>query len=333
MKKAVFVLGSLLAFTFSNIPSVSAAEDVYANYEELAAHHQLGEDYDITTQSRSNDVIILGIHGGRIETGTSEIVKAVAQDDHSYYLFEANIFVDSNQDGRNDLHVTSTHFDEPTAIKMTAQKNKVVSIHGAAGSSEKIVYMGGLNTHMKNIISDKLSQAGFRVEPAPPELAGTSPNNICNKGRTLKGVQLEITRGLRDVLRADTEEGRAQLAKFAGAIRAGISASLSHPDGRTYDFGSSNFSYGFWLNDGKEFYLTGDDYLIGVQSPVNPKQTGKIRFEVYDRNNRLVLSKTDEAVGHTTFKHTLSGLATGYYKIKVVNVSGNASWIYGGLHY
>lgn len=96
MKKVVLTLVSLLTLSFSAIPTASAAEDVYANYEELAAHHQLGEDYDIATQSTGNDVIILGIHGGKIEIGTSEIVKAVAQTDHSYYLFEAKISLDSN---------------------------------------------------------------------------------------------------------------------------------------------------------------------------------------------------------------------------------------------
>lgn len=333
MKKAVLSLASLIVFSLLFPPAASAAEDVYSNYEELAAHHELGKDYTISTQSTGNDVIILGIHGGKIEVGTSEIVKAIAQSDHSYYLFEAKVSVDSNDDGRNDLHLTSTHYDEPTAIKMTAQENKVVSIHGAAGKEEKIVYMGGLNTHMRDIISDKLKKAGFRVEKAPSGLGGTSPDNICNKNRILKGVQLEITRGLRDDLRADTAEGKALLSKFANAIRSGIAASLSHPDGRTYDFGSSSFSNSLWLNGGNAFYLTSGDYIVGVQSPVNPKQNGKIRFEVYNQNNQLVMSKTAEAVGHTTFKHTLSGLSTGYYKIKVVNVSGNASWIYGGLHY
>ncbi|WP_145962237.1 poly-gamma-glutamate hydrolase family protein [Thermoflavimicrobium daqui] len=313
-------------------PMTYAAEDIYDNYADLAAHHKLGVDYDITTQSTNTDVMILGIHGGRVEVGTSEITKAIAKTDHSYYLFESKISLDSNNDGRNDLHVTSTHFDEPTAIKMTAQKNKVVSIHGAAGKND-IVYMGGLNTHLKNIISSKLSQANFQVEPAPPELDGTSPRNISNKSRNLQGVQLEITRGLRDKLRANTDEGRALLAKFADAVRAGIAAASSYPEGRTYDFNGHNFTNGFWMYGGNEFYLTSDDYLEGVQSPIDVSKNGKIRFELYDRNNNLVLSKTAEAIGHTTFKHQLTGIKTGYYKIKVVNVSGNASWIYGGLHY
>jgi phage replication-related protein YjqB (UPF0714/DUF867 family) len=97
-------------------------------------------------------VIVLAIHGGRIEKGTDQLAKAIAQDDHSYYIFNALIYEDSNNDGRNDLHLTSTHFDEPTALKMTTQKHKVVSIHGAAGD-DPIVYMGGRNKDLMNNIS------------------------------------------------------------------------------------------------------------------------------------------------------------------------------------
>ncbi|MFS8514713.1 MAG: hypothetical protein LOD87_13495, partial [Planifilum fulgidum] len=66
--------------------------------------------------------------------------------------------------------------------------------------------------------------------------------------------------------------------------------------------------------------------------PLDPSKKQKIRFDIYDQNNKLIVSRSAEAVGHKRFKYIL-GLPTGYYKIKVVNVSGNPSWIYGGLQY
>jgi phage replication-related protein YjqB (UPF0714/DUF867 family) len=54
---------------------------------------------------------------------------------------------------------------------MTAQKNRIVSVHGAKGT-EKIVYMGGLNQNLMNNISKKLSAAGFRTEIGPEHLNG-----------------------------------------------------------------------------------------------------------------------------------------------------------------
>ncbi|MGA9172701.1 MAG: hypothetical protein WBZ33_01800, partial [Thermoactinomyces sp.] len=83
---------------------------------------------------------------------------------------------------------------------------------------------------------------------------------------------------------------------------------------------------------GNPFYLTSDDIIKGVQSPIDPSQDEKIRFDVYDQSEKLVLTHSAEAVGHKWFQYS-TGLPTGYYKIKVTNVSGHPSWIYGGLRY
>lgn len=328
MKKFVFTLTSTLAVTALALTQTSAASDTFKNYNELSSHYQQGKDYTIETQTKPNDVIILAIHGGRIEKGTDQLAKAIAQDDHSYYIFKALVHKDTNKDGRNDLHLTSTHYDEPTAIQMTAQKHKVVSIHGAKDDTNKIVYMGGLNNNLRDLISAKLTTAGFKVQMAPSNLAGKDQDNIANKSRNLQGAQLELTTALRE----DLLKNPSEMTKFANAVRAAISASTSYPDGRTYDFESHKFTGSFWLNNGNPFYLTSDDVIKGVQSSINTSQTGKIRFDFYNQSGKLVLSRTAEAVGHKWFIHP-TGLPTGYYKIKVTNVSGSPSWIYGGLRY
>lgn len=327
MKKVLLTFLALLVATPFSTPTASAAQDIFANWEELSSHYQEGKDFTIETQSKPNDVIILAIHGGRVEKGTSELAKAIAQDDHSYYIFNAHVYRDTNQDGRNDLHLTAKNYDEPVALQMTAQENKVVSLHGCKGE-EKIVYMGGLNTHLRDLIDQKLTAAGFRTEPAPEDLDGDHPENIGNKNRTLQGAQMELTTELRDYL----SENDTEMEKFANAVRAAITAAYSHPNGRTYEFGSHNFSNYFWLNNGNPFYLTKEDTILGVQSPLDPSKKQKIRFDIYNQNGELVVSRSAEAVGHKRFKYIL-GLPTGYYKIKVVNVSGNPSWIYGGLQY
>ncbi|MBW2309672.1 MAG: poly-gamma-glutamate hydrolase family protein [Deltaproteobacteria bacterium] len=55
-----------------------------------------------------------------------------------------------------------------------------------------------------------LIQAGFSAEPSPrPEIQGQSEWNICNRCRSGKGVQLELSRGLRKSMFKDlTREGR-----------------------------------------------------------------------------------------------------------------------------
>lgn len=319
------VVSSSLFWSFGG--TSFAAKDIFKNYEELSSHYQEGKDYVIETQSKPNDVIVLAVHGGRIEKGTDELAKAVAKNDHSYYILKALVYKDTNKDQRNDLHLTSKNFDEPTALNMTAQKNRVVSIHGAKGE-EKIVYMGGNNPILRENIAKKLSAAGFRLEKAPEDLNGNHPNNIVNKGRNLQGAQMELTTALREELL----EQPTQMDKFANAVREGIAISTAYPDGRTYDFSVHSFTSSVWMNGGNPFYLTPDDYIRGVQSTIDHKKQAKIRFDFYDQNGKNILSRTAQSDGHRWFIHK-TGLKTGYYKIKVVNVTGNPSWVYGGLVY
>jgi hypothetical protein len=49
---------------------------------------------------------------------------------------------------------------------------------------------------------------------------------------------MELTTALRDELLNNP----SQMQKFADAVRSAIAVSTSYPDGRTYDFGSDNFS-------------------------------------------------------------------------------------------
>ena len=330
MKKTYKALSALAlgaALSFTALPSTFAAKDIFKNYEELSSHYQEGKDFKIETKERQGDTIILAIHGGRIEKGTDELAKAIAKTDHSYYIFKALIYEDSNKDQRNDLHLTAKNFDEPQALKMTAQKNKVVSLHGAKGE-EKLVYMGGNNELLRENIAKQLSASGFKLAEAPEDLNGNHPDNIANKSRNLKGAQMELTTALREELL----DNPSKMEQFAQAVRKGIDATTAYPDGRTYDFSVNSFTGSVRMNGGNPFYLTSDDTIRGVQSTINPKQTSKIRFDFYDQNGNHVLSRTAQADGHRWFVHA-TGLKTGYYKIKIVNVSGNPSWVYGGLRY
>jgi hypothetical protein len=58
--------------------------------------------------------------------------------------------------------------------------------------------MGGLDTATMARIRDNLTQAGFSVIDASQELNGNDPANITNKTTIHAGVQLEMSRSLRD---------------------------------------------------------------------------------------------------------------------------------------
>jgi phage replication-related protein YjqB (UPF0714/DUF867 family) len=75
----------------------------------------------------------------------------------------------------------------------------VVAIHACTGN-DRFVYLGGLDNLLKAVIADELESRGIIVPKGHGKFKGLNPDNICNRGANKKGVQLEITRGLRDDL-------------------------------------------------------------------------------------------------------------------------------------
>jgi len=63
--------------------------DRYNSYSELAEHEGEGIDFTITVSQRPfSAVAVIAPHGGKIESRTSEIVRAIAGKDFNLYLFE-----------------------------------------------------------------------------------------------------------------------------------------------------------------------------------------------------------------------------------------------------
>ncbi len=187
--------------------------DTYFNYDHLSCHERKGIDYRIRCVSNS-DIIILAPHGGGIEPGTTEIAEAIADSQYSFYAFEG-----IKPRGNRVLHITSTRFDEPLAFKLVKKASKILAIHGCKGDTEEIVYLGGLDKKLKRKLGKSLKAAGFRAEnPQNSQLKGKNSHNICNRGQTGKGVQLEITRKLRYSLQKN-----GKLNRFVTALRDALS--------------------------------------------------------------------------------------------------------------
>lgn len=92
----------------------------------------------------------------------------------------------------------STRFDEPSALKLLSTSRRVVALHGEGSANRAVVFLGGLDAEVGAASQRELDAAGFTVRShETPELQGRSPENICNRGQTRCGVQLELSRGLR----------------------------------------------------------------------------------------------------------------------------------------
>jgi phage replication-related protein YjqB (UPF0714/DUF867 family) len=190
------------------------ADDWYGSFDELRRAEREGVDFRIRVVPREASVAIIAPHGGWIEPGTSEIAEAIAGDDYSLYRFEG-----LRDRPHEELPITSAKFDEPTCVGLVAACNQVVAVHGRAGKQRQSVEVGGLDTVLRDAICKSLQDAGFSAEIVTSGgFAARSPANICNRGAHRGGVQLEITRGLRDALVAR----RQGLADFADAVRLAI---------------------------------------------------------------------------------------------------------------
>ena len=188
--------------------------DLYASYTALAAAETEGVSYSRTAVTVSGATwASIAIHGGGIERGSGEMARQVAGDYMSFYEFAG-----LKSSGNQDLHVTSTNFDEPMAVSLVAASSRTLSFHGftgTAGVAETAV--GGLDSELVDRVTAALTGAGFAVVSAPSEIAGTDPTNICNENARSAGVQLEMSKALRDSF----FPGGASAAAAAAGLRTG----------------------------------------------------------------------------------------------------------------
>jgi len=187
--------------------------DKYSSFSELSRNRFEGTDYKICHQQRDTEIVFVAPHGGKIEPGTSEITKALAGEKFSYYSFEGTQLTNNCE-----LHITSTNFDEPLCSELIKKSETVISIHGKAGNEGR-VFLGGLNTSLKDRIRKALINTGFNAsDETKTHLMARSINNICNKGVTRKGVQLELHKDLRIRLKNNPK----QMSSFCNAILSTI---------------------------------------------------------------------------------------------------------------
>jgi phage replication-related protein YjqB (UPF0714/DUF867 family) len=166
--------------------------DKYSSFSELTKYETQGRDFRVRLREHLCTFAVIAPHGGGIEPGTSEVAEAIAGDNVSFYAFEG-----IKPTGNGNLHITSTRFDEPQCIALVMASPWVLSIHGE-DSESKVVFLGGRDEAVLNRLRNSLMAGGFSVETHnSPALQGCDTANICNRGISACGVQLELSNGLR----------------------------------------------------------------------------------------------------------------------------------------
>ena len=188
----------------------------YQSYKQLK-----DTDYRIETHQGTSDAVIIAPHGGKIEPGATEIAKAIAGEDHSYYSLEG-----LKPGNNHHLSIPSDKFDEPFALKIIGQANRVIAIHVFFDSKE-LVYIGGLDTDLRKKIEANLKQEEFKTIKPGYNFESENINNICNRGKTEKGVNIGIARGLLqkllNSLKSEDSNEPTLYHRFIQAIRDALS--------------------------------------------------------------------------------------------------------------
>jgi len=175
----------------------------YRDFSQLVLRNARGVDYEIEFYVRSKDLTVVAIHGGDIEPLTSELARAIAGKDYNLFEFRG-IRASSNM----KLHVNSLRFNEIRLRGLLDTTGTAISIHGFAGDVP-IIGIGGGNEALAKCIATQLVESGFETQKARGRLAGRHPDNLVNRPRD-RGVQLELSRGLRDAM---VEGGAASPAR------------------------------------------------------------------------------------------------------------------------
>ncbi|UGY94229.1 poly-gamma-glutamate hydrolase family protein [Streptomyces gobiensis] len=155
--------------------------------------------------------------------GTSELCLAIAgyhpetfdadSDVYDYWMFEG-----LRASNNRELHVTSTHCDDPAARALAGGSRNALTLHGctaaqagAPSTEPQAVVVGGLNETFKAHLMNRFRAAGFYVLDGSdnPALAGVHPDNIANRTLLGAGAQLELTTELRAAMfEVNTRAGR-----------------------------------------------------------------------------------------------------------------------------
>ncbi|MBW1799877.1 MAG: poly-gamma-glutamate hydrolase family protein [Deltaproteobacteria bacterium] len=201
----------------------------YRSFKELKQHEKAGKDYHVRFRQGHTGFAIMAIHGGCIEPGTTEIADAIAGQEHTFYTFSGL----KERDGAA-LHITSPNFDEPLGLKIAKSAGTVITIHGCKGG-DAVLYIGGRDPALKEKIQKVMAGSGFIIKQNP-RFPGANSHNICNRCQSGRGIQLEISAGLRrrmfaDLSRKDRKTESQCFVRFVSLLRQ----ILSGPSGLVQD--------------------------------------------------------------------------------------------------
>jgi phage replication-related protein YjqB (UPF0714/DUF867 family) len=169
--------------------------DRFSSMTELLRALPAADNYSIQVDTRyQSRVKIFAPHGGCIEPCTGPIVLALADGRFDSFVFHGV----RKKDCYRELHVTSTHYDEPACLSMASQADLAIAVHGCDGNDE-FMEIGGANTVERESLAAAMNLLGYRLRPPGDQRRGEQPENFANRAK-YGGIQIELSAGFRRML-------------------------------------------------------------------------------------------------------------------------------------
>ena len=188
----------------------------YQNFEEMSRSE---EAFRIEHRLVPNSAwLVAAPHGGNIESKTTEIARAISlAADVSFYSFSG-----TKQPDGGDLHLTSHRFDEPLALQLAASHPRLLCVHGVLeenGDGSWLIPGGAYQQGLDRLKQKLTGLVSLRDQtPQGKRYPGLRPDNLCNRGSSGGGLQLELSSGLRKQLLSNPRLLNSFSQAIAGAI-------------------------------------------------------------------------------------------------------------------
>src|SRR5699024_387972 len=164
------------------------------SFEKLESEEVENEDYTINSKDTGSDTLLIAIHGGGLEPGTTELVEYIAKENnYSYYTFNG-----IKKSGNRKMHITSTDYDEPLALELVNKSLITLSFHGYDEPNKKHTYVGRLDTALVKKVNGKLNEDNFSASIEQERIDASEKDNIVNQNNKNKFAQIELSTDKRE---------------------------------------------------------------------------------------------------------------------------------------
>lgn len=175
--------------------------------------------FSVHTRTNSLRAAVFAQYGGLAEPGTDICAAQIAGETLSLHTVVSCRAVWEAENGENRLVPRHLH-NHPDGIALAEICQTVISIRGRHACHDPLgeVCVDGLDIALIVSLAETLAAAGFVVNDGPPQSRAKHPDNICNRGVRMRGVELDISHELMSRLLNETDT----MARFASAVRAGV---------------------------------------------------------------------------------------------------------------